>query len=755
MTLKKTNYTAVIIFAILAAVFFLPAIIGFKYFAPTDIVRNNQPFHNDSQPHNQVIGDVAYQFLPWFKLSKDFLKAGHFPFWNIYSGGGLPLFANMQAAVLFPLTWLFYIFNFKIALLLFAFIKLFLFGFFSYLFLKELKLKFEVCLIGGTAFMFANTNVIWLLWPLSSVLIFLPLNFYLVEKIVTTGKKHYLAIFTCSVALSVFAGHPQTLFYMFFATGLYFLFRVWVTNTNVRLKIKSTLAFGISAALGIGLSAVALLPFLEYLKLSENLVTRQQYLTNPWFLQKWIFITNLIPDFFGNPAYKNFSYMVGYSEQAMGYIGITLLLLALYALIVNYKNKSVIFFTGLLFLAYCLIYKFEPIYWLINKLPGFSLNYNHRFQYVWAFAAVVLGCLGLNEIISKGLNKVKFFIAAGLLTTIGIVSFLIAKIHSKTLQTPISWHSINNWQNFFFLILLLNLAAAVFVIFKLKNKVKWLWVLLVLVFFETGIHGIIFNTASGNADFFPTTGATAFLANDFAKNFNKTFSYDHIFLPNLSTWYGFNQVTDYDAFSLKSSWNFKKNIASFNYFPEYTFDTPNINALEFFGVKNAVYPRGLEQTLTNKYPNLPIVYQDQQVTIFGLNPLPRAYIVQANSLQQFQNNVNGLLKNPDLRKISFLDSYELQENGTSLISYHSDVDTYLMTNENYYPDWQAKLDNQTNLPVLDVLGFKAIKLPTGQHSLQIFYHPNSFYSGLKISLVCLFIFVLWMFYILAIKNKGA
>ncbi len=743
---KKTNIFAVFLFGILSIVFLSPAIINSKYFAPTDVVRDNQPFLNQTTPHNRVTADVTFQFLPWLKLSKDLLKQGDFPFWNIYSGGGLPLFANMQAATLFPLTWLFFLFNFKIALLLYAFFKLFLLGYFTYLFLKELGLKYEVCLIGGTAFMFANTNIIWLLWPLSSVIIFLPLNFFLIEKILSQDKKVYLPAFVCSITLSIFAGHPQTLFYILFTTGLYCLFRLWEKSDNLRRKFIRLTELITASVIGVGLATLAWLPFLEYLKLSENLINRQQYLSNPFYLQKFLFVTNIIPDFFGNPAYKNFSFMVGYSEQTMGYVGISLLFLALYAFISGYKNKTILFFSSLLFLSYCLIYRFEPIYWLINKLPGFSLNYNNRFQYIWAFGAVILGSLGLNDIMSTGLNKVKFTISTVILLTASIFYSWQARLFSKTLQTPITWHSITNWQNFFFIIFALNLAAGIFIILKAKNNPKWLWVLLLLVFFETGMHGLIFNTNSTDKNFFPSTGATVFLASDFSNNFGKTFSFGNIFLPNLSTWYGFNQVTDYDAFSLKTSWDFKKNIANFNYSPEFTNDMPNIKALEFFGVKNMVYPQELKTILLNKNPGLQISYQDAQVVIFQLNALPRAYIVQAYAASQLQNKIDSLIINPDKNKISYVDKYELLKNGTSLVNYRTDKTSFLITNENYYPGWQALLDGKDNLPVLNISGFKAVSLPTGIHSIKIYYYPKSFVLGIKLSTASLLFFILFIFY---------
>ena len=49
--------------------------------------------------------------------------------------------------------------------------------------------------------------------------------------------------------------------------------------------------------LGFIISAVAVLPFLEYLKLSANLGYRAGFAENPFYLQPLMFLANLIPDF--------------------------------------------------------------------------------------------------------------------------------------------------------------------------------------------------------------------------------------------------------------------------------------------------------------------------------------------------------------------------------------------------------------------------------------------------------------------------
>ena len=168
---KYPTRSAAVILALLVLIFISPGFFQGRYLAPVDTTHYVAPYL-----------DITTQMLPWWNLSKEIIRSGHFPFWNIFSGNGLPLMANMQSAVFFPLTWLFYVFNVRWALLLYSFAKLFLMGFFTYLYLKELKLNYYVSLIGAVMFAFCGANVIWFLWPLTSVILILPLSLFLIEK---------------------------------------------------------------------------------------------------------------------------------------------------------------------------------------------------------------------------------------------------------------------------------------------------------------------------------------------------------------------------------------------------------------------------------------------------------------------------------------------------------------------------------------------------------------------------------------------
>ncbi|MBT4002928.1 MAG: hypothetical protein HOF10_06390, partial [Chloroflexi bacterium] len=55
-------------------------------------------------------GTPLLQFVPWWTQAWQTLKLGQLPLWNPLVGMGVPLLANYQSALLYPPTWLYFLF---------------------------------------------------------------------------------------------------------------------------------------------------------------------------------------------------------------------------------------------------------------------------------------------------------------------------------------------------------------------------------------------------------------------------------------------------------------------------------------------------------------------------------------------------------------------------------------------------------------------------------------------------------------------
>jgi hypothetical protein len=133
-------------------------------------------------PGNPLLSDVVLQMQSWLLFDREELRHGRMPLWNPYNGGGTPLFANYQSAVLSPFSVPFYLWSFKNALIAAAFLKLFCLGFFTYLFLREIELVFLAAMTGAVAFTFAGYNVLLLGYPHPAAMVTLPMALFFAER---------------------------------------------------------------------------------------------------------------------------------------------------------------------------------------------------------------------------------------------------------------------------------------------------------------------------------------------------------------------------------------------------------------------------------------------------------------------------------------------------------------------------------------------------------------------------------------------
>jgi hypothetical protein len=101
--------------------------------------------------------DQADLYYPSTVLQTNAWRSGTIPLWNPYNLGGIPLLANGQAGVAYPV-------RIGLALVagplanhdLFVALHIFLSGLFMFLLLKELRLRLPPALLGATAWMFAS-----------------------------------------------------------------------------------------------------------------------------------------------------------------------------------------------------------------------------------------------------------------------------------------------------------------------------------------------------------------------------------------------------------------------------------------------------------------------------------------------------------------------------------------------------------------------------------------------------------------------
>jgi len=696
------------------------------------------------------------------------------PLWNPYSGCGVPHIANMQASLFYPPSWFVYLFGLKIGLLLYYFTKLYLIGIFTYFYLRSIKIGFLPSLIGSTAFMFCGYAIVWLYWPVSNPIFVLPLILLLIEKIIQNNeeKRLYFVAYSVAIALGIFAGHPETFFHIAVIAFLYFVFRLLEENKAlISDKIKILRDYVLFSLLGIALSAVQLVPFLEYLFESYTWGARSIY-RSTCFLDWHTAILNLIPAFYGSPSiYHMVPYYISftnYNESAAGYVGISMLILAVFALITKYKDNLVRFYLVLSIWAVGVIYGIPIIFDFTVSLPLFSHAANPRLLFLLGFNVVVLGSIGLNKLLEeeRGDNKehiLNRFVISVLMVLLVVFALVYANRGFIYMLLSLNEEVIRNQDLLVLLtcmvVLLTFILIYVLVTYAHNPRLKnaCIVALLLLILAQTGVYGMLYEPAIEAKYNYPKVEAFD-LINEKNVLYRVT-SIDNIgsiYPVNTQMIYGIYDIRNYDAMEIRYYWDLLNVFAEGRIHGWIDFFRVDKRFLDFTGVK-WIFSRG---DLSNESCNITLFKKYEGYNLFeNKDAQPRAFVVQKAIFISRDRDILNVLRNTSFDwRSSVVISGQNQtvqhppsENNVRIVKYEPPyikirVNTtqpgFLVLCDTYYPGWNVYINGNS----VDILranyAFRAVELPKGETVVEFKYVPLSFYVGGLISLIGLIVLVI-------------
>jgi hypothetical protein len=207
-----------------------------------------------------ALSDPVWQFVPWLRLARRELAEGRLPLWNPHQDGGVPLLGNSISALGSPLNWPVLLFDvdpgWNVSLLL----RLLLAAAAAFAFLRDLRRSRAASALGAVAFALSGAFVAWLEHPLTLAAAPAPLLFLFARRAARAASPGSIAGLALSTFLVLSGGHPETsLMVALLAAGV-----VAAAGSGSRRWLPPAAG----AALGAGLAAPLLLPFLEYFRLS-------------------------------------------------------------------------------------------------------------------------------------------------------------------------------------------------------------------------------------------------------------------------------------------------------------------------------------------------------------------------------------------------------------------------------------------------------------------------------------------------------
>jgi hypothetical protein len=406
--------------------FFWPAVFGGRVLLPVDMIFEVDPLWQSLAPErytraaNPVLSDQVYMYLPWKTLASRALAQGQLPLWNPYTDAGLPFVGNAQSAIFNPFNVLSYLMPVYASYVIAAILRLFVAGFSTFLFARALGFSKPGALLAMAAFTFSGPMIVWLGYPLSPIIAWLPAMLLTIERALTKRSNLYMIVGGLTIGAQFLGGHPETSFHVMLAWAAYAVYRAISLEGWRPSRLLPQLARVVLAAmLGTLLAAAQLLPFLEALFQSAafSIKGAEAFGSAP-FLARLFFewrnwptaITALMPQYFGTDLDGSYWFPYSNSVEQNAYVGVLPLALAATVTLGSLRQRSsprrnlILFFA--LMAAACLGLALRlPLLNAINYLPLFNVSAPGRLRLVYAFAIAMLAGLGLDEIIQRNEHR--------------------------------------------------------------------------------------------------------------------------------------------------------------------------------------------------------------------------------------------------------------------------------------------------------------------------------------------------------------
>ncbi|HRR56715.1 MAG TPA: hypothetical protein P5057_07085 [Acidobacteriota bacterium] len=331
-------------------------------------------------PHNRSHADTIEQFYPYLTFLTDELKKQNLPLWNPYVLTGTPFLANAVSAALFPFHWLVLVLDPSQLMDLGACLKLILCAWGIYLFLRRRNCSPPASLLGGWAFCLSAYFVFFLLFPNSWVAVFWTWSLVALDLILESPSARRIGLLALCVGAMLLCGQPQAAFLAAVSLG-------FLTLCLGPHRLAHVIGAGL---LGVGVASIQVLPFLDYLFVSETWTLRTPDGRNPFHIPAEWALGLLLPNAWESPVLLDSDVPAVFSVV---YVGPLVLLLAGWAWSSQQSLRRIATaFATLAVLAGIIVFGVFPFFDLWTAPPLLrQTNHTHALFLVQGSLAVLAG----------------------------------------------------------------------------------------------------------------------------------------------------------------------------------------------------------------------------------------------------------------------------------------------------------------------------------------------------------------------------
>lgn len=768
--LSNKNFQAVLVLTLFLAVFYRDVVFLGKTFlmetaAPGTMPNNAGPYKYKGEAPGFVANDpgaIAWQIEPFNRFITKSIKNGDFPLWNPYAGlAGSPLLADGHTGPLEPIQFIFFFFPIRFwanAIDLQLLLRFLIAGYGCFLFAQRLKLDFWGSITTGVLFMLSSYFVTYGNHPQVKTEVLLPLVLYGYDRLADLDDKVGIWLSSLFIGWAIIAAMPESTFFALMLGSLWYFYRVALYCYRSRLSLTSlkiaALRYLVASILGFSISAVYLLPFLEFLSVSNHVHSAGSGIISLplWSLTKFLFQVNgSFPSQIGFFSFFSFIYLILCFPNLQ-------------------KNRDGIVFFGIYaVLALLSIFDFSPTNW-IKSLP--VLNQIVLLKYalpsiVFSLAIFagtfvdmsVTGLLSYKKITWSLLIIVVLFVELPVLGN-PYRTFGLYFVTREKMLSSIGY--------------LFMASLVVFLISYLYAQKDISKRVVPVAFLFLAVSGPLFSSEIINrpdrSNPYQAPPFMDYLRKD--KDLFRIFALNGILYPNVSTAYNVYDARWLNALVPKRAYGFSTNFIESQEpktsrltgtaYPvsDEMFDLLNIKyvliASEPRDTTNSAIIQGLSS------PNYYSAYQDNDVEIYeNRNVISRAFMVyDVINVKDFDSAITKLSSlNVDIRQQAVVEnlSQEVEQklakniatgsfvikgvkqisSGELVIDITSSSPGMLILTDQYYPGWTAYVNGvESPIYAVDAM-FRGVFLEKGNYVVKFKYQPLTFLVGCCVSIIAL------------------
>jgi len=796
MKLKETKIILLILIVINIFFFYKTFFLGLLPFPGDLLISEYNPwktysyfgYNPGSYPNKAQYFDVLRQLYPWKILGIDQFRSGNIPLWNPYNFSGAPLLANFQSALFYPLNVVYSFLPWVFAWSILVIIQPFLALFFTFFYARKIGLSRLGSVFSAVSFAFSSFMTVWLEYnTIGHVILWLPLILLSIENLLLQKEIKWILLFVFSLVSSLFAGHIQIFFYLLLFLTAYFLFR----NFSLHKKIinRNFLFFFLLIFLSLGIGAIQLIPGFELINESARSPHSYDFMIKKILIQPWQLIMFFVPDFFGNPATRNYYLPDTYIGKvtSVGIVSVFFILISIFFKKDNIKR----FYLGTCLLILLLVTR-NPLTAALYKMeiPVFSANAPTLGVFLFCFSASILAGFGLDLYKKESLGLKKHFYLISPFFLLFLFSYFAIFFLNK----------INLIDSTSFKVSLHNLSYSTIILFffsffilwgATKKKLKYIVLICLLILNMFDLLRLFekFNPFSPKELVFPKAPVLEFLQKEGGINRFWGYGYGAI-EANFASYYKLFSPDGYDPLYPKLYGEFIGSSKNGKIQKVFTAENrsdakvaPSSGEDDFlsnyyrFKVLDLLGVRYILDRIENRSSKIifdkerfRLIYQKDGWRIFeNLKAAPRLFL--SSSYKTFETDqefeklffasdfdpAKTILLEKDFNAINKfgISEKEIGDN-LKIVSYKPNEIVFetsvkgnkiLFLSDTYYPGWKALVDGRETKIYKANYAFRAIVIPAGIHTGKFIYDPESFKLGYRVTLLSaaallIFIFLL-------------